>query len=102
MASGPLAPGLRALLWQLASVRLLWLHPVLRISVSDTNPQFPEPLKPSTELANGRGLLILDVLADRWGGCAMGEEPFGLGGKTLWFELAWSGPPPTPTAALVA
>ncbi|MCQ8189487.1 ATP-binding protein [Streptomyces rugosispiralis] len=90
-----------------ASVRLLWLHPVLRISVTDTNPELPEPLKPSaesasTELENGRGLFILDVLADRWGGCAIGEEPFGFGGKTLWFELSWGGPPPAPIPALAA
>ncbi|MEV5774529.1 ATP-binding protein [Streptomyces antimycoticus] len=85
-----------------ASVRLRWMHPVLRVSVSDTNPELPEPLKPSTELDGGRGLFILDVLADRWGGCAMGEEPFGLAGKTVWFELAWGGPPPTPMTALAA
>jgi hypothetical protein len=75
---------------------------VLRVSVTDTNPELPEPFKRSDELDNGRGLFILDVLADRWGGCAIGEEPFGLGGKTVWFELAWSGPPPTPVAALAA
>ncbi|MFE2180085.1 ATP-binding protein [Streptomyces sp. NPDC059455] len=90
-----------------ASVRLLWMHPVLRISVTDTNPELPEPLKPSaesvsTELEKGRGLFILDVLADRWGGCAIGEEPFGLGGKTLWFELYCGGPPPAPVPALAA
>ncbi|MFS7874081.1 hypothetical protein ACEYXF_12255 [Streptomyces asiaticus] len=47
---------------------------------------------------------ILDILADRWGGCAIGEEPFGLGGKTLWFELSWGGPPqpPAPAPALAA
>ncbi|WP_413103416.1 hypothetical protein [Streptomyces sp. Inha503] len=57
------------------------------------------------ELRDGplrRGLFILDVLADRWGGCAIGEEPFGLGGKTLWFELSWGGPPPAPVPALAA
>ncbi|MGW5694759.1 ATP-binding protein [Streptomyces asiaticus] len=92
-----------------ASVRLLWLHPVLRVSVSDTNPELPDPLKASadsasTELENRRGLFILDILADRWGGCAIGEEPFGLGGKTLWFELSWGGPPqpPAPAPALAA
>ncbi|MGW3564008.1 ATP-binding protein [Streptomyces sp. NPDC000941] len=85
-----------------ASVRLLWTHPVLRVSVTDTNPELPEPFKPCAELDNGRGLFILDVLADRWGGCAIGEEPFGLGGKTVWFELAWGETPPTPMAALAA
>jgi anti-sigma regulatory factor (Ser/Thr protein kinase) len=70
-----------------AGVRLTWLHPVLRISVWDTNPQIPAPLKPPPDLDSGRGLLILEVFADRWGGCAMGEEVFGLGGKTIWFEL---------------
>jgi hypothetical protein len=32
---------------------------------------------------NGRGVLIMDVLAQRWG---VDELP---SGKTVWFELTW-------------
>jgi anti-sigma regulatory factor (Ser/Thr protein kinase) len=46
-----------------ASVRLRWLHPVLRVSVSDTSPEFPAPHEPAADGERGRGLLILDVLA---------------------------------------
>ncbi|WP_308013490.1 ATP-binding protein [Streptomyces beigongshangae] len=81
-----------------ASVRLQWLHPVLRVSVWDMSPDLP-PLAPpppvSAHADGGRGMVILDTVADRWGGCAMGEGPYGPGGKTMWFEL--SVPTPTPT-----
>ncbi len=93
-----------------ASVRLQWLHPVLRVSVWDMSPDLPalpEPLgvqlgSPAAE--GGRGLLILGAIADRWGGCAIGEEPMGPGGKTLWFELTLPTPTPDgdPASALAA
>ncbi|MGW0559679.1 ATP-binding protein [Streptomyces sp. NPDC003016] len=35
----------------------------------------------------GRGLLLVRLCADKWGGCPIGAGP---GGKLLWFEL---GPP---------
>ncbi|WP_343041664.1 ATP-binding protein [Streptomyces typhae] len=75
------------------SVRLQWLHPVLRVGVWDTSPE-----QPSTRCAQaglhaegGRGILILDMVADRWGGYPIGARPRGPGGKTVWFELALSG-----------
>lgn len=74
-----------------ASVRLHWLCPVLRVSVWDMSPDLP-PLAPPPQVSvhadGGRGLVILDTVADRWGGCAIGEDPYGPGGKTMWFELA--------------
>ncbi|MFJ2260630.1 hypothetical protein ACIOKD_20190 [Streptomyces sp. NPDC087844] len=45
------------------------------------------------------------MVADRWGGCAIGDVPMGPGGKTLWFELNLPTPPPpndTPAPALAA
>ncbi|GAA1886297.1 hypothetical protein GCM10009753_13480 [Streptantibioticus ferralitis] len=71
------------------SVRLDWRHPVLRVSVCDTNPELPTPFaaSPEEDMIGGRGLLILDLLADRWGGYAIDKEPFGVGGKLIWFEL---------------
>ncbi|MDJ0379489.1 ATP-binding protein [Streptomyces sp. G-G2] len=90
-----------------ASVRLRWAHPVLRISVSDTSPVFPLSLRPPAGQADeqGRGLAILDLLADHWGGCCLDEVLFGVGGKTIWFELKLEeGPPasPPPAAASLA
>ncbi|MEU6991203.1 ATP-binding protein [Streptomyces sp. NPDC046465] len=87
-----------------ASVRLHWLCPVLRVSVWDMSPDLP-PLAPpppvSVHADSGRGLVILDTVADRWGGCAIGEGLYGdgPGGKTMWFELALRQAPPP---ALVA
>ncbi|QHY98311.1 hypothetical protein SSPS47_24660 [Streptomyces sp. S4.7] len=89
-----------------AAVRLHWLFPVLRVSVWDMSPDLPEPRRRpggprgGAEQEGGRGLVILDLVADRWGGCAIGEGPYGPGGKTIWFELALnSGPPPDAGAA---
>jgi anti-sigma regulatory factor (Ser/Thr protein kinase) len=76
-----------------AAVRLQWLHPKLRVSVWDPSPDLPtrcgqaRPGGP-VDADGGRGLLLLDVFADRWGGCSIGEGPWGPGGKTIWFELA--------------
>lgn len=91
-----------------ATVRPHWLFPVLRVSVWDMSPDLPEPrhLRQASRDADcGRGLVILDLVADRWGGCAIGEGPYGPGGKTIWFELTLNaGPPPDPevTPALAA
>ena len=90
-----------------ASIRLHWMFPVLRVSVWDMSPDLPEPRhlrQPRRDADSGRGLVILDLVADRWGGCAIGEGPYGPGGKTIWFELALeTGPPTAPGGtALVA
>ncbi|WP_107055641.1 ATP-binding protein [Streptomyces sp. NRRL F-5135] len=79
-----------------ASVRLHWLFPVLRVSVWDMGPDLPELRRPHAEADGGRGLAILDLVADRWGGCTIREGPYGPGGKTIWFELALTADPPPP------
>ncbi|MFK4212645.1 ATP-binding protein [Streptomyces sp. NPDC030920] len=73
-----------------AGVRLQWRHPVLRVSVWDLSPDLPKPYRPAVgpEAEAGRGMAILELVADRWGGCAIGEGELGSGGKTIWFELA--------------
>ncbi|MFC8271380.1 ATP-binding protein [Streptomyces sp. NPDC057271] len=75
----------------------------LRVSVWDTNPLIPEPfdhpprrLRPVPTPAppdseSGRGLHIVQLCADNWGGYPLGDDLLGRGGKLLWFELA---PPP--------
>lgn len=88
-----------------AAVQLQWRYPVLRVIVHDMSPDLPEPGPvPSDGADGGRGLLILDAVADRWGGCSVTASPYerlGLG-KTIWFELSLDrgdGPPPPALAA---
>jgi anti-sigma regulatory factor (Ser/Thr protein kinase) len=57
---------------------------LLRIEVSDAHPT-PPPVHPAPaghEAESGRGLLIVDLLADRWG-----SAPRSPIGKTVWAEL---------------
>ncbi|MFI9647748.1 ATP-binding protein [Streptomyces sp. NPDC052040] len=54
----------------------------VRIEVSDGFDGLPSLRKDVPEDAEGgRGLLLLDALADKWG-----VEPHAAGGKTVWFE----------------
>ncbi|MFD6987619.1 ATP-binding protein [Streptomyces sp. NPDC059943] len=64
---------------------------VLRIEVTDTRgDRLPEldPQPPPPEAESGRGLLLVEVLADRWG-VALGPAPR----KTVWAELDLVRPP---------
>jgi anti-sigma regulatory factor (Ser/Thr protein kinase) len=80
-----------------ATVSLLWTRPVLRVSVTDTCPEFPEALPPpGLDAEQGRGLLILDLLADAWGGFCLDESVHETGGKSVWFELVLGDSPPPP------
>lgn len=55
---------------------------VLRISVEDDNPELPEEgLAPAFSAESGRGIMLVDALAARWG---VEHRP---GGKAVWFEL---------------
>ncbi|GAB2746632.1 hypothetical protein GCM10010442_77650 [Kitasatospora kifunensis] len=60
------------------------LATVLRIEVSDARgerlPQLPEASTRGAE--SGRGLILVDALADRWG-----SVPRPPSGKTLWCEM---------------
>jgi anti-sigma regulatory factor (Ser/Thr protein kinase) len=59
----------------------------LRVEVSDPGPGFDLPRTPSShpwEAEYGRGLLIVDSLAQSWG-VTQGER------STVWFELAVPG-----------
>ena len=56
---------------------------MLRVEVADHSSDPPEAdLYPDTETPGGRGLLIVDSFATRWG-----YQPVG-NGKIVWFELA--------------
>jgi len=62
-------------------------HGVLRCEVSDTSRRVPRVFETdSTEdRENGRGMFLVDALAQRWG-CHQ-DGP----GKTVWFELGTCG-----------
>ncbi|MET8824960.1 ATP-binding protein [Streptomyces sp. NPDC004610] len=54
-----------------------------RVEVTDTSPRLPVPVppNPSLESENGRGLLLVEAMVDKWG---VDRGP-GVG-KTVWFE----------------
>lgn len=55
----------------------------LRVDVADDGAAQPQPQAPGPTGLGGRGLLILDSLADRWGV----QPSTGGAGKAVWFEL---------------
>jgi hypothetical protein len=56
---------------------------LLRLEVSDAGSGRPEVQAPGDEETGGRGLLLVEALAHRWGV----EERVGGIGKTVWAEL---------------
>ncbi len=72
------------------TVTIRYLGACLRVEVQDHGYGMPEIQHPSpADATGGRGLLIVDQLADDWG-----VQPF-LPGKIVWFELG----PPAPSPA---
>jgi anti-sigma regulatory factor (Ser/Thr protein kinase) len=71
----------------------LTLHVVadtLRVEVTDTSgDRLPQPQRVDTEAESGRGLALVEALADRWG-WVPGRYPR----KTVWAEIRWSEPEP--------
>ncbi len=55
---------------------------LLRVEVSDDDPGLPSPRQARELDEGGRGLALLDALAQRWGTDAR------VDGKTVWFELS--------------
>ncbi|MFD9722773.1 ATP-binding protein [Streptomyces sp. NPDC059072] len=63
----------------------------VRIEVTDTRGErHPEPAtrQPGPDRTDGRGLLLVDALADRWG---WHRRPCGGPGKSVWVEYAYDG-----------
>jgi len=54
---------------------------VVRIEVVDCSRVLPEPHRPTDEGTNGRGLLLVDAVADTWG------AELGPSGKRVWAEV---------------
>ena len=53
----------------------------LRVEVTDTSDELPHKRRPGELASSGRGLLLMEMLADAWGVDPRGE------GKSIWFEL---------------
>jgi anti-sigma regulatory factor (Ser/Thr protein kinase) len=60
---------------------------VLRVAVDDDNSRHPAVKEEDAAALDGRGLHIVDALADRWGVSDRGV------GKTVWFEIVFTAPP---------
>jgi hypothetical protein len=58
----------------------------VRLAVVDKSSRPPELCKPEETEERGRGLLLVDALADRWGYDLMGSNPQPWG-KRCWAEL---------------
>lgn len=53
----------------------------VRVEVDDTSAALPEIRRPRPLDLGGRGMVLVDTLADRWG------TEVHPGGKTVWFEI---------------
>ncbi|MFI7300182.1 SpoIIE family protein phosphatase [Streptomyces sp. NPDC050121] len=53
----------------------------LRIEVTDTSDDLPHKRRPGELASSGRGLVLIELLADTWGVAPRGE------GKSIWFEI---------------
>ncbi|MFI8005258.1 ATP-binding protein [Streptomyces sp. NPDC086010] len=70
---------------------------VIRIEVSDAHPSRPSRVLPALDEDHGRGLVLVDALAVRWG---VRDRPGP--GKTVWAECALSTTPDRPGRGLPA
>jgi anti-sigma regulatory factor (Ser/Thr protein kinase) len=57
------------------------VFPTVRVEVSDASPDRPAPARDQKSRPNGRGLLIVDKCAERWGVDALPH------GKVVWAEV---------------
>ncbi|WP_327744379.1 SpoIIE family protein phosphatase [Streptomyces europaeiscabiei] len=59
----------------------------MRVEVTDASDDLPHKRHPGELASSGRGLVLMDVLADAWGVDPRGD------GKSIWFELYETAPP---------
>ncbi|MGV9580063.1 SpoIIE family protein phosphatase [Streptomyces sp. NPDC003509] len=65
----------------------------LRVEVADASDELPHKRRPGEMASSGRGLMLMEMLADAWGVDPRGE------GKSIWFELYESAEPAELAAA---
>jgi anti-sigma regulatory factor (Ser/Thr protein kinase) len=63
-------------------VTVRWTGASLRVEVADTSREIPTPGHSQDTVTGGRGLILVEALADSWG-----WHPEGVG-KVVWFECA--------------
>ncbi|MFI9209709.1 ATP-binding protein [Streptomyces sp. NPDC053253] len=61
----------------------------LHIGVTDSHPRWPRRLPAAVQQDNGRGMVIIRVLAAEAGG-RLSVTPTREGGKTVWITLPWT------------
>lgn len=66
------------------AVRIVAGSEAVRIEVRDGDPGAPVEQDPAPDAVGGRGLQIVDAVADRWG---VEPRPDGRAGKVVWFEV---------------
>ena len=78
-----------------SEVRLRVRDGQVRLEVHDPSPHLPAPRPQDPDATNGRGMLLVQALADRWGV----EPGDGLAdvGKTVWIELDLLSPASAPS-----
>lgn len=64
------------------SLRVSRRHESIRVEVDDVSPSFPALRRSGPADEQGRGVLLVDTLSDRWGTIGHPGD-----GKTVWFEL---------------
>ncbi|MGP3632148.1 ATP-binding SpoIIE family protein phosphatase [Streptomyces sp. 24-1644] len=62
----------------------------LRVEVADGSDELPHKRRPGEMASSGRGLVLMEMLADTWGVDPRGE------GKSIWFELLEAEERPAP------
>ena len=65
-----------------ALIRMRSAGGLLRVSVWDAEPGLPRHLDVDEGSTHGRGLMLLDACADRWGVRSLGRA------KSVWFEVS--------------
>ncbi|ULR51994.1 SpoIIE family protein phosphatase [Streptomyces deccanensis] len=67
----------------------------IRVEVTDASDDLPHKRHPGELASSGRGLVLMDMLADAWGVDPRGD------GKSIWFELYETPPPEGPHRAVL-
>ncbi|UUU31205.1 ATP-binding protein [Streptomyces sp. CA-210063] len=63
-------------------------HDHIHVAVMDNHPELPNPLPSTTDQEFGRGLFLVDALADVWGRYPVTGDFRRRGWKVVWFELS--------------
>lgn len=75
------------------TVRARVTRTALHIEVFDRDPSPPTLQHPDADSEGGRGLFLVDVLADEWGWVPVSAPSMRSAGKWAWFTLTLPSPP---------